>query len=111
MKLIQPSGDIIAVDEDTPDLLQASRVPFSLLGVISEMTLQVTDSYNLHERIWRENFESLPSVKICNGAEFSGWHRTWPRLRWAGSIGNSRQTENPSPVVQSRCSEPVIRPS
>ena len=58
MKLIQPDGSIIVVDEGTPDLLQASRVSLGLLGVISEMTLQVMDAYNLHERIWREDFES-----------------------------------------------------
>ncbi|MCQ0092260.1 D-arabinono-1,4-lactone oxidase [Roseovarius sp. M141] len=58
MKLVQPNGDIIVVDESTPDLLEASRVSMGLLGVISEMTLQLSDSYNLYERIWREDFES-----------------------------------------------------
>lgn len=58
MKLVQPDGSIVVVDETTPDLLLASRVSLGLLGAISEMTLQVTDSYNLRERIWREDFES-----------------------------------------------------
>ncbi|BAN49641.1 D-arabinono-1,4-lactone oxidase [Metapseudomonas resinovorans] len=59
MKLIQPNGETIAVDESTPDLLLAGRVSLGVLGVISEITLQVTDSFNLHERIWREDFESV----------------------------------------------------
>ncbi|ABL71652.1 MULTISPECIES: D-arabinono-1,4-lactone oxidase [Paracoccus] len=58
MKLIQPDGSIITVDESTPDLLLAGRVSLGLLGAISEMTLQLTDSYRLRERIWREDFES-----------------------------------------------------
>lgn len=58
MKLVQPDGSILTVDETTPDLLLASRVSLGTLGAISEMTLQLTDSYRLKERIWREDFES-----------------------------------------------------
>ena len=59
MKLVQPNGNLITVDESTPELLQAGRVSLGVLGIVSEITLQVTDSFNLHERIWREDFESL----------------------------------------------------
>ncbi|MGN6723208.1 MAG: D-arabinono-1,4-lactone oxidase [Marmoricola sp.] len=58
MKLVQPNGSVLTVDGSDPDLLEASRVSLGTLGVISEMTLQVADAYNLHERIWREDFES-----------------------------------------------------
>lgn len=58
MKLVQPDGSILVVDETTPDLLLAGRVSLGTLGAISEMTLQATDSYRLKERIWREDFES-----------------------------------------------------
>ncbi|VVO54810.1 L-gulono-1,4-lactone dehydrogenase [Pseudomonas fluorescens] len=59
MKLVQPNGEILTVDESTPDLLHAGRVSLGVLGIVSELTLQVTDSFNLHERIWREDFESV----------------------------------------------------
>ena len=58
MRIVQPKGDILTVDESKPDLLRASRVSLGTLGVISEMTLQLMESYNLHERIWREDFDA-----------------------------------------------------
>ncbi|MDP0926784.1 D-arabinono-1,4-lactone oxidase [Paracoccus onubensis] len=58
MRLIQPDGSVQIVDESTPELLLASRVSLGTLGAISEMTLQLTDSYRLHEKIWREDFDS-----------------------------------------------------
>lgn len=58
LRLVQPNGDVIVVDESTPDLLLAGRVSLGTLGVITEMTLQLMDSYNLHEKLWREDFES-----------------------------------------------------
>ncbi|ASY54975.1 MULTISPECIES: D-arabinono-1,4-lactone oxidase [Sinorhizobium] len=57
MRLVQPDGSILVVDETTPDLLEASRVSVGMLGVISEITLQVMDSYNLHEKLWRCDFD------------------------------------------------------
>lgn len=57
MKLVQPNGDILVADESTPDLLRAARVSIGTLGVVSEITLQVTDTFNLHDRIWRMDFE------------------------------------------------------
>ncbi|ACP23817.1 FAD-linked oxidoreductase [Sinorhizobium fredii NGR234] len=57
MRLVQPDGSILVVDEMTPDLLEAARVSVGMLGVISEITLQVMDSYNLHEKLWRCDFD------------------------------------------------------
>jgi FAD/FMN-containing dehydrogenase len=57
MRLVQADGSILVVDETTPDLLEAARVSVGMLGVISEITLQVMDSYNLHEKLWRCDFD------------------------------------------------------
>jgi FAD/FMN-containing dehydrogenase len=58
MRLVQPNGEILNVDESNPDLLRAAQVSVGVLGVISEITLQLMDSYNLHEKIWREDFDA-----------------------------------------------------
>ncbi|MGF6155104.1 FAD/FMN-containing dehydrogenase [Ensifer sp. KUDG1] len=59
MRLVQPDGSILVVDETTPDLLEAARVSVGMLGVISEITLQAVDSYNLHEKLWRCTFDEM----------------------------------------------------
>ncbi|WP_457586750.1 D-arabinono-1,4-lactone oxidase [Ensifer canadensis] len=59
MRLVQPDGSILVVDETTPDLLEAARVSIGMLGVISEITLQAMDSYNLHEKLWRCTFDEM----------------------------------------------------
>jgi FAD/FMN-containing dehydrogenase len=57
MRLVQPDGSILAIDDSQPEMLNAVRVSVGMLGVISEITLQVMDSYNLHEKLWRCTFD------------------------------------------------------
>lgn len=60
MKIIRPDGSVMEVsDTDNLDLLHATQVNIGMFGVISEMTLQMSDAYWLHDRVWREDFESL----------------------------------------------------
>ncbi len=59
MRLVQPDGSVLVVDETTPDLLEAARVSIGMLGIISEITLQAMDSYNLHEKLWRCTFDEM----------------------------------------------------
>jgi FAD/FMN-containing dehydrogenase len=58
LRLVQPDGSVLVVDESDPDLLAAARVTVGTLGVISEITLQTMEAYNLHERLWRDDFET-----------------------------------------------------
>jgi FAD-linked oxidoreductase len=58
MRLVQPDGSILTINDDTdPALVLAARVSLGVLGVISEVTLQVTDAYNLREETWRADFD------------------------------------------------------
>lgn len=58
MRIVKADGEILDVDGSDTEVLQASQVSVGTFGVISSLTLNVQDSYNLHERLWRDDFES-----------------------------------------------------
>jgi len=58
LRLVQPDGSVVVVDDSDADMLHAAQVTIGTLGVISELTLQVTDAYQLHEHLWRDDFET-----------------------------------------------------
>ena len=41
MKIITPSGEVVEIGEDDPDLLQAARSSYGLFGIITEATFRV----------------------------------------------------------------------
>ncbi len=59
MRLVQPDGAILdfGVDE-SPEMMAAAQVAIGMLGVMSTVTLQVVDAYNLKEKQWRDDFEA-----------------------------------------------------
>ena len=58
LRLVQPDGSVLDVDGSDPDLLLAARVSLGTLGVISAITLKTVPAYNLHEHVWRDDFET-----------------------------------------------------
>ena len=58
MRLVKADGSVLVVDGSDKELLHAVQVSVGTLGVISEITLQVMDAYNLHEHVWRDDFET-----------------------------------------------------
>jgi len=49
--VVLPTGEVIDVTEDNPELLAAMRVSLGLLGVITEVELQARDAFAIAERI------------------------------------------------------------
>lgn len=60
LRLVTGAGDVRVVTTAEADLLDAARVSLGALGVISEVTLQVRDAFDLEERAW-----SLPFDEAC----------------------------------------------
>ena len=58
LRLVQPDGSVLVIDGSDRDLLLAAQVSLGTLGVISEMTLNTMPAYNLHEHLWRDDFET-----------------------------------------------------
>ncbi len=61
-RIVTATGDVLEVNESTPDLLYAAQVSVGMLGVMTEMELQVTDRYRLGEAITHESFEDVMST-------------------------------------------------
>ena len=69
-KAVQPNGDILVVGEDQPELLQAMRTSFGLLGLIYEVTFKVKPLKPMafhHETFTVDEFErQLPALRARN---------------------------------------------
>jgi FAD/FMN-containing dehydrogenase len=71
MRLVRPDGGILSIDDTDLDMLHAAQVSVGVLGVISAITLQTVPAYNLHEKLWREDFESC----MARHDELAATHR------------------------------------
>ncbi len=59
MRLVQADGAILDLDIDAdPETMAAAQVAIGMLGVMSTVTLQAVDAYNLREKQWRDDFEA-----------------------------------------------------
>ena len=60
-RLVTASGDVLEVNESTPELLAAAQVSVGMLGVMTDVEMQVRDRYRLRESIGHEPFEDVMS--------------------------------------------------
>ena len=59
MRLVQADGSMLSIEGDTDaETMAAAQVSIGMLGVMATVTLQTMDSYNLRERLWRDDFEA-----------------------------------------------------
>lgn len=58
-RLVTASGDVLDVNESTPELLAAAQVSVGMLGVMTDVEMQVRDRYRLRESIGHEPFEAV----------------------------------------------------
>ena len=66
VRLVTAAGDVVEVGEDDPELLHAAQVSVGMLGVMTELELEVAPAYRLRERIehwsWDEAWEGFDEV-------------------------------------------------
>lgn len=49
-RIVTAAGDVVDIDESQPDLLHAAQVAVGMLGVVTELELEVAEAYKLRER-------------------------------------------------------------
>ena len=53
LRLVTPQGEVVEWDEVRhPEQMEAARVSLGSLGVITQATMRVVPSYNLHRKVW-----------------------------------------------------------
>jgi FAD/FMN-containing dehydrogenase len=57
LRLVAGNGEVVEVGEGEPDLLHAAQVSVGMLGVITELELEVAPAYRLRERIEHWSWE------------------------------------------------------
>ncbi len=59
VRLVTASGEVRAIGEDEPDLLHAAQVAVGMLGVVTELDLEVTDAYRLREQVGLRSWDDV----------------------------------------------------
>lgn len=66
VRLVAADGEVVEADEANPDLLHAAQVAVGMLGVITELELEVAPAYRLQERVerwtWDEAWEPFDEL-------------------------------------------------
>lgn len=58
-RLVDGTGEVVAIDESAPDLLAAAQVSLGMLGVMTEVEIEVVPRYRLAQRIEEWSFDRL----------------------------------------------------
>lgn len=70
LKMVLPSGDVLEINENQPELLQLVRSSYGLFGIVTEATFKVRPILPMavhHETYSLEDFiQKLPELKACN---------------------------------------------
>ncbi len=81
MRLVQSNGDVLTVGHGGDhELLPAAQVSLGLLGVVSAITLNVTEAYNLREVLWRDDFEACMEAHDDLARAHRGFQFFWCKV-------------------------------
>lgn len=58
LRIVLADGDVLTCSETSDrEVFEVARVSLGSLGIITQVDLQLTEAYNLHQREWKETFE------------------------------------------------------
>lgn len=78
MRLVTGTGEVrVLTAEDGDDLLDAARVSLGCLGIISELTLQVREAFDLEERAWSLSFADAARTVVALAREHAHLKAWW----------------------------------
>jgi FAD/FMN-containing dehydrogenase len=84
-RVVDGHGEVVEIDESTPDLLRAAQVSVGMLGVMTSLTLEVASAYRLTERIDHRPFADV----LAQWDELVAGHRHFSFF-WLPSEGSAR---------------------
>ena len=58
-RIVDGTGEVVVIDRSTPDLLAAAQVAIGMLGVMTEVEIEVVPRYRLAQRIEWWSFARL----------------------------------------------------
>ncbi len=59
VRLVTAGGDVRDIGEDEPDLLRAAQVAVGMLGVVTRLELEVTETYRLREQVGLRSWDDV----------------------------------------------------
>jgi FAD/FMN-containing dehydrogenase len=59
VRLVTAAGEVLDIGEEEPELLRAAQVSVGMLGVMTQLELDVTDAYRLKEQVGLQPFDEV----------------------------------------------------
>jgi FAD/FMN-containing dehydrogenase len=88
VRLVTATGDVREVGEDDLDLLHAAQVSVGMLGVVTQLELEVTDAYRLREEVSLRSWDDVMEHWHQLVAEHRHFGMFWLPTEESGALYN-----------------------
>ena len=88
VRLVTATGDVREVGEDDLDLLHAAQVSVGMLGVVTQLELEVTDAYRLREHVSLRSWDDVMEHWDQLVAEHRHFGMFWLPTEESGALYN-----------------------
>ena len=88
VRLVTGTGEVREIGEDDPDLLHAAQVSVGMLGVVTQLELEVTDAYRLREHVSLRSWDDVMEHWDRLVAEHRHFGMFWLPTEESGALYN-----------------------